>query len=311
MPKFATAAVVLLCLARTAAAQDVTVTLSVEKTGVVIGEDVNAEVTVTNATDKTLDLAELLLEDRSLSFEISFEAAPGKPKTFTFSALRPDPHAAERLAPARLALKGRKSLATVIRIPALRAGTLTLTAIYKGGEKEAKSPPLGLKVAAGADGAGRLAALVSTSQGDFQIDLLPEEAPLGVSHFVTLARRGFYNGMNVQMIVKNAWFKTGCPYDNGFGHPGYAYKSEAETQTVAHEAGTVALCQNLKSGYAGSQFFVNAVRQQAFDKKFTVIGRIAKLETVVKIAGLETDKGTDRPLKDDIRIKEIKIIGVK
>lgn len=309
MSRLATAAFIVLGLARTAAAQDLTVTLSADKAA--IGEDVNAEVTVTNATDKTLDVAELVLEDRSLSLEVTFEAAPGKPKTFTFSALRPDPHAAERIAPARVSLKGRKSLSTVIRLPALRSGALTLTAVYRGGEKEVKSGPLSLKVAAGADGASRLAALVSTSQGDFQIDLLPEEAPLGVSHFVSLARRGFYNGMNVQMIVKNAWFKTGCPYDNGFGHPGYAYKSEAETQGVAHEAGTVALCQNLKSGYAGSQFFVNAARQQAFDKKFTVIGRIAALETVAKIAGLETDKSSDRPLKEDVRIKEIKVVGVK
>ena len=87
-------------------------------------------------------------------------------------------------------------------------------------------------------GSGRPVCAKVTFDRNFQIDLLPEEAPLGVSHFVTLARRGFYNGMNVQMIVKNAWFKTGCPYDNGFGHPGYAYKSEAETQTVALMAST-------------------------------------------------------------------------
>ena len=119
----------------------------------------------------------------------------------------------------------------------------------------------------------------------------------------SLVKRGFYNNMNFHRIIKNGWIQTGCPYDLGFGHAGYAVKSEAENQTVLHEAGTVAMSQNLKSGFTGSQFFIDLKRQEAHDKKFTIIGRVpeSRMEVVKQIGSVDTDKNTDRPLKEDLK----------
>jgi len=291
---------------------DLTLTLSTDKTDYTLGEEVQAEVTLTNGGDKAAELAELVFEERSLSFDISFDAAGGS-KKFTYSVLKPDPHLVDRIGPARVSLKSKKSLSTIVRIPTLKTGALSITAVYKGAEKEVRSSTAALKVAAAADGGNRLAAAVSTSKGDFQIDLLPEEAPNNVSSFVSLANRGFYNNMNFHRIIKGSWIQTGCPYDLGFGHAGYAMKSEAEGQTGVHEAGTVAMSQNLKSGFTGSQFFIDLKRQEAHDKKFTIIGRVpeSRMEVVKQIGSVDTDKNTDRPLKEDIRLKEIKIIVVK
>jgi len=293
-------------------ASDLTVTVAADKAEYIIGEEVQAEVTVTNTGDKNLDVAELVFEDRSLSFDLGIESA-GKTKTFSYSILKPDPHLVDRIGPARVTLKSKKSLTGIFRIPTLKTGPLTVTAVYKGGEKEARSAATSLKVAAQADGSNRLAAAVSTSKGDFQIDLLPEEAPNNVASFVSLAHRGFYNNMNFHRIIKGGWIQTGCPYDLGFGHAGYAVKSEAENQTVVHEAGTVAMSQNLKGNFTGSQFFIDLKRQESHDKKFTIIGRVpeSRMEVVRQIGSVETDKNTDRPLKEEIRLKEIKIIVVK
>src|SRR5258708_7394557 len=294
------------------AGPDLTLTMTADKTDYVLGEDVQAEVTLTNGGDKALDVAELTFEDRSLSFDVSFEAAPGKTKQFSYSIIKPDPHLVDRIGPAKVTLKSKKSLVGVFRIPILKPGALQVTAVYKGGEKEVRSAAATLKVAA-ADGATRLAAAVSTSKGDFQIDLLPEEAPNNVASFVSLARRGFYNNMNFHRIIKGSWIQTGCPYDLGFGNAGYAVKSEAEGQTAVHEGGSVAMSQNLKSGFTGSQFFIDLKRQESHDKKFTVIGRVpeSRMDVVKQIGSVDTDKNTDRPLKEDIRLKEIKIIVVK
>lgn len=296
-----------------AGSPDLTLTLAADKAEYVIGEEIQAEVTLTNAGDKNLEISELVFEDRSLSFDISFEAAPGKTKQFVYTVVKPDPHLVDRIGPGRVTLKSKKSIVGLFRIPVLKTGALSVTAVYKGGEKEVRSAASALKVAAQADGSTRLAAAVSTSKGDFQIDLLPEEAPNSVASFVTLARRGFYNNMNFHRIIKGGWIQSGCPYDLGFGHAGYAVKSEAENQTAVHEAGTVALSQNLKGGYTGSQFFIDLKRQESHDKKFTVIGRVpeSRMEVVKQIGSVETDKNTDRPLKEDIRLKEIKIIVVK
>ena len=56
---------------------DLTLTLATDKTDYVLGDEVQAEVTLTNSGDKNLEVAELVFEDRSLSFDVSFEAAPG------------------------------------------------------------------------------------------------------------------------------------------------------------------------------------------------------------------------------------------
>jgi peptidyl-prolyl cis-trans isomerase A (cyclophilin A)/peptidyl-prolyl cis-trans isomerase B (cyclophilin B) len=299
--------------AAAAGASELTLTLATDKTEYVLGEDVQAEVTLTNPGEKAMDVAELVFEERSLSFDVSFEAAAGKTKQFSYSVLKPDPHLVDRIGPARVSLRPKKSLCGVFRIPTLKTGPLSITAVYKGGEKEVRSAAASLKVTAQADGANRLAAAVSTSKGDFQIDLLPDEAPNNVASFVSLAHRGFYNNMNFHRIIKGGWIQTGCPYDLGFGHAGYAVRSEAEGQTAVHDAGTVAMSQNLKGGFTGSQFFIDLKRQESHDKKFTIIGRVpeSKMEPVRQIGSVETDKNTDRPLKEDIRLKEIKIIAVK
>jgi len=310
---FAVAALLFAQQPPAATTSDLTLTLATDKTEYVIGEQVQAEVTLTNGSEKALDVAELVFEDRSLSFDVAFEASPGKTKQFTYSVFRPDPHLIDRIGPAKVSLKPKKALTGLFRIPTLKPGALSITAVYKGGDKEVRSTTASLKVTAQGDGSSKLAAAVSTSKGDFQIDLLPEEAPNNVASFVTLANRGFYNNMNFHRIIKGAWIASGCPYDLGFGHAGYAVKAETENQTVVHDAGTVAMSQNLKTGYTGSQFFIDLKRQESHDKKFTIIGRVpeSRMEVVKQIGQTETDKNTDRPLKEDIRLKEIKIIVVK
>lgn len=309
--RIVSALVVLLGAAAAARAQDVTVSLALDRAEAAVGDDIQAEVSVTNPGDKDVDIAELVFEERSLSFEITFDAG-GKNKTFTYAVQRPDPHVAERSAPARAALKPKKAVTGLFRIPTLRSGAMSVAAVYKGTGKEIKSAPLSLKVNPQGE-AGRLAAAVETAQGAFQIDLNPEIAPNTVANFVALAKRGFYDGLTVHRVVKNGWIQTGCPYDNGTGGPGFAVRSEAEGQKdVRHELGTVSMAGNLKSGFSGSQFFVTVAKQASFDAKFTSIGSVsgAGLEVLKKIAAVETDKTSDRPLKD-VKVSSIKIVAVK
>jgi peptidyl-prolyl cis-trans isomerase B (cyclophilin B) len=304
-------------LAQDAAKSDIALALAADKADVVLGEDILAEVTLTNNGEKAADLSELTFDERSLSFDVAFDAGAGKTKQFLFSIVRPDPHLMERIAPARITLKSKKSLVGVFRIPSLHAGTMTVTAVYRGGDKEIKSAVTTIKVGAQKNEKGedqaRLAAVVETSMGSFQFDLLPEEAPNNVANFVSLSKRGFYNGLIFHRVVKNSWIQSGCPYDNGYGGPGYALKSEAETEAALHESGAVSMSGNLKNGYTGSQFFICLTSLPAFDKKFTVIGKLnaAGLDTAKKIGLVEVDKNTDRPSKEDVRLKEVKIVAVK
>src|SRR5262245_47298009 len=125
MRTFALAAILALggslARAQDAAKADLSVSLATDKSDYVLNDDVMAEVTVTNAGDKTADVSELTFEDRSLSFDITFDAGGGATKQFVYSIVRPDPHIMERIAPARVAIKSKKSLVGVFRIPTLHA----------------------------------------------------------------------------------------------------------------------------------------------------------------------------------------------
>src|SRR5690349_18575494 len=134
----ATLALVGLLLAQqtpAAGPSDLSLTIAAEKADYIIGEEVQVEVTLTNNGDKNVDVAELVFEERSLSFDVSFEAAPGKTKQFSYSIIKPDPHLVDRIGPARVTLKSKKSMTGIFRIPTLKTGPMTVTAVYKGGEK--------------------------------------------------------------------------------------------------------------------------------------------------------------------------------
>jgi len=298
------------------AGSELTLSLSADKAEYVLGDDVQIEATLSNPGERGVEIAEVQFDERSLNFEITFDAQPGKPKTFLYSVIHPEPYIADRVTLPRVTLKPKGSLVSLYRIPTLKTGPLGITGIYKGGPKEVKSAPVTVKVSPQGDGNSRLAAILDTTQGSIQIDLLPEEAPNNVSNFVMLARRGLYNGRIFHRVIKNSWVQTGCPYDDGYGGPGYAVKSEADSESPAalHGPGTVSMSGNMKSNYTGSQFFICLTRLPSFDKKFTVIGKVqeANLEAVRKIAAVEVDKNTDRPLKlEDVRLKDVKIVVVK
>ena len=120
---------------------DLTLAILTDKTEYVIGEEVQAQVTLANASDKDLTVAELCFEERSLSFDLTFDAAGGKKKQFLFSVTRPDPHLLDRVTLPRVTLKSKSGLMVgLFRIPTLRTGALSVAAVYKGAEKEVRSP---------------------------------------------------------------------------------------------------------------------------------------------------------------------------
>lgn len=286
-------------------------TVTPDRADLVVGDELQVEATLANGTDKDVELAELAFDERSLVFEIDFDAGPAK-KKFTFGVIRPDAHLAERLALPRIALKAGKSLNGFFRIPALSPGSLVVTGVYKGADKELRAAAVTVSVKPRADGEAKLAAVLETSLGDFRIDLKPEEAPNTVANFISLARRGFFRNLNFHRVVKNEWIQSGCPYDSGYGSVGYSLKSEAGTQTAVHEAGSVSMSGHMKEGFTGSQFFVCMKRSPAFDRKFTIIGTVSGegLDIVRKIGAVDVDKTTDRP-KEDVKLKDIKILVVK
>lgn len=127
-----------------------------------------------------------------------------------------------------------------------------------------------------------LRAIVSTTQGAFTIELLPEHAPLNVDNFVELAKRGYFKGISFHRVVPNFVIQGGDPRGDGNGGPGYAVR--CEINQVPYERGVVGMALSGKDT-GGSQWFVTHSPQPHLDGGYTVFGRVTSgMDVVDRIA---------------------------
>jgi len=108
--------------------------------------------------------------------------------------------------------------------------------------------------------------------GEIRLEFYPEDAPKTVENFVTLAKKGFYNGLNFHRVVPDFVVQGGCPKGNGTGGPGYTVKAEFNKQK--HLRGTVAMARSQDRDSAGSQFYICYGPTPHLDGQYTVFGRV-------------------------------------
>jgi peptidyl-prolyl cis-trans isomerase B (cyclophilin B) len=108
--------------------------------------------------------------------------------------------------------------------------------------------------------------------GEIRLEFYPEDAPKTVENFVTLAKKGFYNGLNFHRVVPDFVVQGGCPKGNGTGGPGYQIKAEFNKQK--HLRGTLAMARSQDPDSAGSQFYICYGTTQHLDGQYTVFGRV-------------------------------------
>ena len=118
---------------------------------------------------------------------------------------------------------------------------------------------------------GSVRAVVKTEKGSFTIDLLPQDAPLTVDNFISLARKGYYNGLVVHRVVPNFVIQDGDPRGDGMGGPGTTIR--CEINTVSYERGVVGMALSGKDT-GGSQWFVTHSAQPHLDGGYTVFGKV-------------------------------------
>jgi peptidyl-prolyl cis-trans isomerase B (cyclophilin B) len=118
--------------------------------------------------------------------------------------------------------------------------------------------------------------------GEIRLEFFPEDAPKTVENFVTLAKKGFYNGLNFHRVVPDFVVQGGCPKGNGTGGPGYTVKAEFNKQK--HVRGTLAMARNQDPDSAGSQFYICYGNTPHLDGQYTVFGKVVSgMELVDRI----------------------------
>ena len=118
--------------------------------------------------------------------------------------------------------------------------------------------------------------------GEIRIEFFPEDAPKTVENFVTLAKKGFYTGLNFHRVVPDFVVQGGCPKGNGTGGPGYTIKAEFNKQK--HVRGTVAMARSQHPDSAGSQFYICYGSTPHLDGQYAVFGKVVSgMELVDRI----------------------------
>ena len=128
-------------------------------------------------------------------------------------------------------------------------------------------------------------AFIETAKGTIEFEFTVLDAPQTVQNFITLARRGYFNGLQVHRVVPNFVVQDGDPRGDGSGGPGYTIRDELNDRPFVR--GTVGMALS-GPDTGGSQFFIMHSPAPHLDAKYTVFGKVVNgMDVVDKIAPLD------------------------
>lgn len=141
-------------------------------------------------------------------------------------------------------------------------------------------------------------------------ELYPEVAPNTVNNFVSLVKKGFYDGVIFHRVISGFMIQGGDPDGTGMGGPGYSIKGEFAQNGVennlVHDAGVLSMARAMHPDSAGSQFFIMHKDAPHLDGAYAAFGKITEgMDVVNRIAEEDTDY-SDRPL-DEQKIKSMTV----
>ena len=132
-------------------------------------------------------------------------------------------------------------------------------------------------------------------------ELYPEIAPNTVSNFVSLVKKGYYDGLIFHRVINGFMIQGGCPDGTGMGGPGYSIAGEFSQNgfqnDLKHTEGVLSMARSMMPDSAGSQFFIMHKTSPHLDGAYAAFGKVIEgLDIVDKIATTRTDY-SDRPLE--------------
>ncbi len=123
---------------------------------------------------------------------------------------------------------------------------------------------------------------IHTGKGVMKIKFYEDDAPVTVDNFVTLAKKGYYDGLAFHRVIPNFVIQGGCPYSKdmndprvGTGGPGYTINCETSGGNQYHDRGVLSMAHAGKDT-GGSQFFICHGREntQHLDRHHTCFGKV-------------------------------------
>ncbi len=138
-------------------------------------------------------------------------------------------------------------------------------------------------------------------------ELYPEVAPNTVNNFISLVKKGFYNGLTFHRVIYGFMIQGGCPQGTGTGGPGYGIKGEFDMNgfknELVHDEGVLSMARAMNPNSAGSQFFIMHKKAPHLDGQYAAFGKVIEgMDVVNEIAESDTDFA-DKPLDKQVMKK--------
>jgi cyclophilin family peptidyl-prolyl cis-trans isomerase len=122
---------------------------------------------------------------------------------------------------------------------------------------------------------------IETAYGTIEFELAVLDAPQTSRNFMELARKGFFNGLEVHRVVANFVVQDGDPRGDGGGGPGYTIRDELNDRPYLR--GTVGMALEWRDT-GGSQFFITHSPQPHLDARYTAFGHVVNgIEAIDRI----------------------------
>ena len=144
--------------------------------------------------------------------------------------------------------------------------------------------------------------------GVIKAELYPEIAPNTVANFVSLAEKGFYDGLIFHRVIPGFMIQGGDPQGSGMGGPGYSIRGEFarngfRQNNLKHSRGVLSMARSMMPNSAGSQFFIMHADAKHLDNQYAAFGKVVEgLDVVDAIAATKCDYN-DRPVTPQVMKK--------
>ena len=146
---------------------------------------------------------------------------------------------------------------------------------------------------------------IEMENGDvMKAELYPEIAPNTVNNFISLVKKGFYDGLIFHRVIPDFMIQGGDPLGKGIGGPGYGIKGEFRQNgfrnELKHTRGVLSMARAMDPNSAGSQFFIMHDDAPHLDGSYAAFGKVIEgVEAVDHICAVRTD------LNDKPRIPQV------
>ena len=140
--------------------------------------------------------------------------------------------------------------------------------------------------------------------GTFKAELYPDIAPQSVNNFVSLIKKGFYDGLIFHRVIPGFMIHGGDPEGTGMGGPGYSIKGDFASNgfknDLKHTKGVLSMARAFDPNSAGSQFFVMHETSPHLDGEYAAFGKITEGQDVVDAIAVTQTDYNDKPIAPQV-----------